>query len=162
MFINCPNCQTLIDVPEAPYPRRNVGCPACGKPFLAAAGLAFRYGSEIPGFSKAQKVACPYCRQRYDLSAVKPHNRMIGCMSCAGVFVVPEDDDLPGRRQVVRSASSAETTRLPRIKEAENPPPPAKRTRRGKLSPGNRRSRPVTLASRPPKPLSPASIEDDK
>jgi len=163
MFINCPNCQTLIDVPETSYPRHNERCSACGKPFLAAAGLTFRYGSGIPGFSKAQKVACPYCGQHYDLSAVKPHNRMIGCMSCAGVFALPEAENPSERRQVASSASSVETKRLPRVKKTEeNLPSPAKKGRDGRPAAGSGHSRPISLAPRPPKPLSLSSIADNK
>ena len=115
MITECPHCHAALDVPDSAHTQRGLECPACGKGFLAAAGMLFPCGEEIGDGLSPRKIACPFCGQHYDASQLSPGKVLLGCVSCAGVFAVPPQG----------SAGEAAAFPPPDPEEGSIVPPPA-------------------------------------
>lgn len=92
MQIQCPVCGEKLLLPEGTAKNHMIQCPFCEKDLLIAGDLAF--GSAIPLSPKqnsTQRIACPYCKQHYDLTSLRhlPMYNLLGCVKCLKHFVIP-------------------------------------------------------------------------
>ena len=148
MITTCPNCQAQLDVPETPLPQHGLECPVCGKNFFYAGGLAFPYGEEIPGVLPEEKIACPHCGQHYDLRSAKLVNGMIGCMTCAGIFVVQQENGVAAFPGNAGFEAAEAISPIPGSGGGAYAGRPKRRRTRGG------RSRAISLEPRPSRPIS--------
>ena len=92
MKVVCPYCNAITEVAESSVSRHNLRCHCCGQFFFAAGELTFRYGEMLdPSRSGSVRIACPYCRQHYNVDYIPFHN-MIGCVECLKIFVLPKNE----------------------------------------------------------------------
>ncbi len=92
MDLKCPSCQKELELFDCSVPRQKLVCPSCESEFLSASDLTFLYGTRLPpGDTGAERVGCPYCRQRYGIDYTL-QDGLIGCQYCLKIFAVPPPD----------------------------------------------------------------------
>ena len=93
MQIQCPVCKEKLLLPEGPANNHMIQCPFCEKDLLIAGDLAFASAVPLPPKqNSSQRIACPYCKQHYDLASLPhlPMYNLLGCIKCLKHFVIPQ------------------------------------------------------------------------
>lgn len=93
MEIKCPSCTSGFIV-EVHNNNETFCCPDCGKSFILHGNKSFLAAKVVGISGNCLKVACPGCRQHYDIEQ-NNCNRPFSCQVCNKEFIVPETRSAP-------------------------------------------------------------------